>query len=336
MSQNSTSPTLRWAVALALGLSLAACGKKEEAAAPAAPTSTQQAAAEAAAASAAKQQAAALAALSADELRTRGRQALREQRIYTPAGDNAMEYYIALRKKTEKPDPSAESALMDLQPYAVIAAEQAIGRKDWIEAERLRALIAAADPQAPSLARIADAIAKGKATAAQEEALAATRTADEAKAAEEARLKAIEDAKTAAAENQAAAAAAAARPPPSPAASTPVAPPPQPTATRPQPAETAPARPEPAPAQPAPARGGDLVAVSTPQPAYPPAAQRSGTKGQVVVSFTVNPDGSVGDVNIVSAKPRGVFERNVQSAVKKWRFQPIAGSQQVTRTFDVE
>ena len=55
----------------------------------------------------------------------RGRQALREQRIYTPAGDNAMEYYIALRKKSDKPDASAESALMDLQPYAVIAAEQA-------------------------------------------------------------------------------------------------------------------------------------------------------------------------------------------------------------------
>ena len=337
MPVNTPSPTLRWAVALALGLSLAACGKKEEAAAPAAAAaSSQQAAAEAAAANQAAQQAAALAALSADELRTRGRQALREQRIYTPAGDNAMEYYIALRKKTDKPDPSAESALMDLQPYAVIAAEQAIGRQDYLEAERIRALIAAADPQAPSLARIADAIAKGKAAAAQEEALAATRTAEQQKAAEDARLKAIEDAKTAAAANQAAAAAAVERPPPAPAAATPVAPP-EPVATRPAPAETAPARPEPAPERPAPARAsGDLVAVSTPQPAYPPAAQRSGTKGQVVVSFTVNPDGSVGDVNIVSARPRGVFERNVQSAVRKWRFQPIAGSQQVTRTFDFE
>ena len=335
MPVNTPSPTLRWAVALALGLSLAACGKKEEAAAPAAAAaSSQQAAAEAAAANQAAQQAAALAALSADELRTRGRQALREQRIYTPAGDNAMEYYIALRKKTDKPDPSAESALMDLQPYAVIAAEQAIGRKDWIEAERLRALIAAADPQAPSLARIAESIAKGKASAAQEEALAATRTADEAKAAEEARLKAIEDAKTAAAANQAAAAAAVARPPAAPAASTPVAPPPEPVATRPQPTEAPPpAAPAPAPARPS---SGDLVAISSPQPAYPPAAQRSGTKGQVVVSFTVNPDGSVGDINIVSAKPRGVFERNVQAAVKRWRFQPIAGSQQVTRTFDFE
>jgi protein TonB len=339
MSQTSPSPTLRWAVALALGLSLAACGKKEEAAqAPAAAAATtQQAAAEAAAASAAAQQAAALAALSADELKTRGRQALREQRIYTPAGDNAMEYYIALRKKSAKPDPSAESALMDLQPYAVIAAEQAISRKDWIEAERLRALIAAADPQAPSLARIADAIAKGKSAAAQEEALAATRTADEKTAADAAKAKAEADAKAAALANQAAAAAAVAHPPAAPVAA-PVAPPPAPVATRPQPTEAAPARAEPTPAPAAPARasGGDLVAVSTPQPAYPPQAQRSGTKGQVVVSFTVNPDGSVGNVDVVSAKPRGVFERTVQSAVKKWRFQPIAGSQTVTRTFDFE
>ena len=210
---NSPSPTLRWAVAIALGLGLAACGKKEEAA-PAANTAAvqQQQAAEAAAAQQAAQQAAALAALSADELRTRGRAALREQRIYAPAGDNAMEYYIALRKKSEKPDASAESALMDLQPYAVIAAEQSIARKDFIEAERLRALIAAADPQAPSLTRIAEAIARGKDAAAQEAALAATRTEEQAAAAEAARLKAEADAKTAAAELQAAAAAAASRP----------------------------------------------------------------------------------------------------------------------------
>ena len=334
---NTPHPTLRWAVALALGLSLAACGKKEEAAAPAAAAATEavkevQQAAEAAAAAQAAQQAAALAALSADELRTRGRSALREQRIYSPAGDNAMEYYIALRKKSDKPDASAESALMDLQPYAVIAAEQAIGRKDYIEAERLRALIAAADPQAPSLARIADAIAKGKSAAAQEAALAETRTAEQAAAAEAARLKAIEDARTAAAET----AAAAARPAPTPAAPTPSAPPPSAPATRPDPVVAAPTRPEPPPpSAPAPSRASsELVPISTPQPAYPPAAQRAGTVGQVVVSFTVNSDGSVGDVNVVSARPRGVFERNVQAAVRKWRYQPIAGTQQVTRTFD--
>jgi len=324
--------SLRWAIALALGLGLAACSKSPApaATAPAAATAAADQAANQAAQQAA-QQAAALAALSVDELKTRGRQALREQRIYSPAGNNAMEYYLALRKKSDKPDASAESALMDLQPYAVIAAEQAITRQDFLEAERLRSLIAAADPQAPSLTRIADAIAKGQSLAAQQQAAEATRTADQAKAAEAAKLKAAQDALAA----QTAAAPVTAPAP------TPVAPVPAPQtqaqAPAPAPVEAPPPRPAPAPAAPAPAparAAGDLVAVSTPQPVYPPEAKRAGTAGQVVISFTVNTDGSVSDIDIVSARPRGVFERNVQSAVRRWKFEPLSGPQTVTRTFD--
>lgn len=328
MSQVKPVPfSLRWAIALALGFGLAACSNKPAPTEGA--TATAPAAAEAAANQAAQQQAAALAALSTEELRTRGRQALREQRIYTPAGDNAMEYYIALRRKSDKPDASAESALMDLQPYAVIAAEQALGREDFVEAERLRNLISAADPQAPSLARIGDAITRGKLAAAQRQTQDATRTAEQAKAEEAARLKAVQDAKAAqlAAATQPAAAA------PAPTAAAPA---PQAAATAPPPvAAAAPTAPRPAPAAAAPARsGGDLVAISTPQPVYPPAAQRAGTAGEVVVSFTVNSDGSVSDINIVSARPRGVFDRNVQTAVRRWKFQPISGTQTVTRTFN--
>ena len=73
--------------------------------------------------------------------------------------------------------------------------------------------------------------------------------------------------------------------------------------------------------------------VSTPQPAYPPEARRAGTSGEVTVSFTVNTDGSVSDVELVSAKPRGVFDRSVQGAVRRWRFQPTDSAQTVTRTF---
>src|SRR5688500_7319502 len=129
---------LACAIALILGLGLTACGGKDDAAktgdaaTPAAPAGPSAAEKELEAASA--QQAAALAALPPEELKKRGSQALREQRLYAPAGDNAMEYYLALRKRSDKPDASAESALMDLQPYAVIAAEQAVGREDWVEA----------------------------------------------------------------------------------------------------------------------------------------------------------------------------------------------------------
>ncbi len=337
-SVRPTTTTLHWALATALGLGLAACSKPPATtAAPAAAQVAAAADAAAAAKAAAEQQAAALAALSSDELKARGRQALREQRIYSPAGNNAMEYYIALRKKSEKPDASAESALMDLQPYAVIAAEQALAKEDFDEAERLRALIASADPQAPSLGRIGDAIAKGRAGLLARASDAASKTAAQTLAEEAAKAKAADKART---DAEAAATARASVTP----SAVPIAPPPQaaPPQNNPEPVAAAPApapqqqapRPQPAaPSRPAPPTG-ELVGVSTPQPVYPPEARRSRTSGQVVVSFTVNADGSVGDLNVVSARPRGVFERNVQNAVRKWRFQPMPGSQNVTRTFD--
>ncbi len=324
-----SSVSLRLAIALALGLALTACGSKEEAAAPATPTAAAApSAAEQAAVQAAQQQAAALSALSGDELKKRGGLALREQRLYAPAGDNAMEYYLTLRKKSQKPDPSAESALIDLAPYAVIAAEQALGREDFLEAERLRSLIEQADPQAPALPRIADAIAKGKSNVANRATQDAARTEQLAKAAAEAKLKA---------EQAAAAAVAAGRtPPPVAAAPTPVvtAPPPPPVEReRPTTVVAAPtpvaAAPKPAP----PRAASGLVSISTPQPSYPPEALRAGTAGEVVVSFTVNTDGSVSNVELISARPRGVFERNVQSTVRRWRYQPIDSAENVTRTF---
>ncbi|MFH1601088.1 MAG: energy transducer TonB, partial [Pseudomonadota bacterium] len=211
-----SSRALSWAIALALGLSLAACSKDEaepDAAAGKAPAAAQPAgpsAEEVQAMEAQEAAEAALASLSIDELRSRGSQALREQRLYAPAGDNAMEYYLTLREKSDKPDASAESALIDLMPYAIIAAEQAIGREDFIEAERLRALVERTDAQTPALPRIKDSIAKGRAgvveRAEQEAERAAQRERDAELAAQRA---ADEDAEAAAA-----AAAAAAQPDP--------------------------------------------------------------------------------------------------------------------------
>jgi protein TonB len=318
-----TTPSLRWAVVLVLAAGLAACGKGTAPAVPTGATPATTAAPNAAAQAAAAQAAAAMAALSEDELKKRGSDALREQRLYSPAGNNAMEYYIALRKKSAKPNASAESALIDLQPYAVIAAEQAIAREDFVEAERLRSLIAAADSQAPALGRIAEEINKGKQAAALRAQQVATQTDQAAKAAEAARLLALQQA-----QQQAAAAAA---PPPQ------AAPPPAPVRAQPQPVAPAPAPVAAAPAPaPAPSRSSAntaLVPVFAPQPGYPKDALAAGTSGEVVLSFVVNTDGSVGDLNVVSSKPRGTFERAVRSAVSRWRFQPIDAPQTVTRTF---
>jgi protein TonB len=75
------------------------------------------------------------------------------------------------------------------------------------------------------------------------------------------------------------------------------------------------------------------VAVRAPQPLYPPDALRAGIGGEVAVTFTVNADGSVDDVAIVSAQPQGVFDKNVLAAVRRWKFKPISKPMAVARSF---
>jgi len=323
-----TAPTssfpraLRWGVALALGLALAACSKDEAEptatpapapAQPAGPTAEELAAQEAAKA--------ALANLSVDELRSRGSQALREQRLYAPAGDNAMEYYLALREKSDKPDASAESALIDLMPYAIIAAEQAIVREDFVEADRLRALIEKTDAQAPALPRIIDSIARGQASVADRVAQEAAREEQRAREAQ------------AAAQRAAAEAAAAAAAPPPPVAAPEPTPTPAPVVAQPTPAPVAQPAPPPVAAPPPPPRATTPVAVRTPQPSYPRAALRSGVTGEVTVEITIGTDGSVSNVNVIRAQPRGEFDREVLNTVRSWQFEPMDAPATITRTF---
>ena len=151
----------RLALAAALMLAIAACGRDEAPAAAAdgaaepaasqpadaAPDATEQAAA----------QADALAGLGADELRERGRAAYAESRLYAPPGDNALEYYLALREKSPG-DAAVASALTDLMPMLVIATEQARDREDFEESRRLAALVARADANHPALQRLTASI----------------------------------------------------------------------------------------------------------------------------------------------------------------------------------
>ena len=48
--------------------------------------------------------------------------------------------------------------------------------------------------------------------------------------------------------------------------------------------------------------------------------------GEVVLAFTVNPDGSVSDLAVRSASDRAL-EPAALDAVSKWRYQPIASAQ---------
>jgi len=271
-------------------------------------------------------------AMSADDLREAARKALSANRIYAPGGDNAVEYYLALRDK-QPDDAATASALTDLMPYTVIAAEQSINRKDFGEAGRLAGLIAKADPAAPALPRLTHAIEAGEKLAAQQEVSdeAKAKAAAEAKAKETQRLAeqaaqqrqaaaalAAQQAQQAEQERQAAAARAAEA---------------QRTAQQKQPATPAP---QPAPPPPAPVAAAqaaqELRIVSAPAPRYPPDAFRAGTSGEVVVEITVGPDGSVSNARVVRATPTRVFDREAINAVRRWKFEPIGSTMTTRRT----
>jgi protein TonB len=81
---------------------------------------------------------------------------MREQRLFSPARDNAVEYALQGRQLAgpDLRDTTFESALMDLEPYVDIAMEQAAARADRVEFYRLRALVIRIDPDSPMLARV--------------------------------------------------------------------------------------------------------------------------------------------------------------------------------------
>ena len=304
------SSAVRTTAVVALLCVLAACSK--DAADDAATATSDPAAASGEPAAPAEAVSAEVAAMDADALRDAASAALREQRLYAPAGNNAMEYYLALRDKQPN-DPSVASALTDLMPYTLIATEQSIGREDFDEAQRLYALMEKTNPNAPALPRLSQAISTGRqdvvARAAAEEArseqeaerqaqLEAERERDQQEAQQQAAARAAEQQR----EREAAAAAAAAP-------------------TQPAPTQSAPAQPAATPAR---TGNTELIAVSTPAPQFPAEAYRNRQSGEVQVEFVVGTNGSVTSSRVVRSNPRRVFDRAALEAVNRWRFQPVA------------
>ncbi len=323
-----TQQTIIWrrralALAIVAGVGLSACSKKDESATTAAtPGSTTAATAPAA-------------AITSDaDLRTKAKAAENAQHLFAPAGDNAIEYYLALRER-QPADTLVNNALQDLFPYAMNATEQNLQKASTTndveqqkayraEAARIFALLERVDKNAPSLPRLRDSIQKVAAIDLKQQQ-------DDAKKAQDLLAKQAEAVKTAAAAAAAQQQQASLPPPPPPVER----PPPQPQAT--QPVATPPPEPKPAPPPepaPKPKRSVEsLNVISGPQPAYPREAALSGIAGQVTLSFTVNADGSVGGVNVVSANPRRVFDRAAIDAMKRWKFEAPGAALTGQRTF---
>jgi protein TonB len=314
---------------MAMGLVLAACGSDEAAPSAGAPAKT-------AAPAAANDNAvsAEVVAMTPAELREAASTAFRENRLYAPAGNNAVEYYLALRDK-QPGDAAASSALTDLLPMTVIAIEQSVSRDDFAEAKRLSAMLEKADPQHPALARLKTSIAAQQASAAQraeQQRLTAEQEAKRQAELEQKRLadqkKQQEDAARQLAAQQAAERRAAEQRLADQQAN-------DQRAAEQRAAEQRAAEQRASQARTAAAQRSapaELRALSTPAPRFPPEALRAGQSGEVQVEFTVEVDGSVSNVRVVRANPPRVFDREAVNAVKRWRFQPLDAPQTTRRT----
>lgn len=323
-------PGMRFAAGMMLVCALAAC-KKDNTAEPATPAAGQQAATAAPPPAAVSAQ---VAAMGAEQLREAASAALREQRLYAPAGNNAMEYYLALRDKSPN-DPAVSSALTDLMPYTLIATEQSINRDDFAEAQRLYALMEKTDPKAPALPRLKQSIADAQASLARRTADATARTEEDAKKQADLEKQRLADQQKAQllaaqqlAEQQAATAKAAADKAAADKAAADKAAADKAAADR-AAAQRAAAQNPPAQAA---ATSNELRPISTPAPSYPRDAYRDGTSGEVQVEFTVGTDGSVTSARVVRADPPRVFDREALSAVKRWKFQPVGSPVTSRRT----
>lgn len=69
---------------------------------------------------------------------------------------------------------------------------------------------------------------------------------------------------------------------------------------------------------------GELVNTRVVQPRYPQRALRNEIEGYVVLNFTVAPDGTTGDIEVVDASRRYAdqFQRAAISAADQWEFEP--------------
>ena len=56
-------------------------------------------------------------------------------------------------------------------------------------------------------------------------------------------------------------------------------------------------------------------------PSYPRSAQRRNIEGTVTLSYAVNADGRVTDVQVVTADTPGVFDKAAITALEKWRYE---------------
>ncbi|KZC39213.1 MULTISPECIES: energy transducer TonB [Rhodanobacter] len=251
-----------------------------------------------------------VAAMDLNQLLAEARTAMNEQRYLAPTGNNAFEFYLRVLEK----DPGnkvASDALRETFPFAANSTEQAINSRDLGEAQRQIELLAKADPANFTLTILRSKLDAQRKTQDKQQQLAvgqektAQLAAQKAAAEKQAAEQLAEQQKAQLAAQQKTEQSRAAQQ----SGSAPAATGGNATAAADSGSNAA---------------GGTTAAVLVKgAPArYPTAAMRARQEGWVVVSFTVDPDGTTSDVKVVESQPRHVFDRAAVDAVERYRFNP--------------
>lgn len=243
-------------------------------------------------------------------------------KLVAPAGENALEHYLAALKS--KPDDfGAQEAILELVPVAMTALETAMAANSAEEVERLIPLLELADPSASRVIALKKrwqetitqqaSVEAARTTAAQEpvqvlpsSTLQAEQTPQGQKRTEAVATKAV----TNVAENAAAPAVAASVAPTLSAASEKQS---TPSARQSAPATT------PAPAQ---DRVVEARALSTARAVFPTQARRQKIEGWVDLQVAVDASGRVTGAVVLSAQPSRIFDVEARRAVMRWRYSP--------------
>ncbi len=67
---------------------------------------------------------------------------------------------------------------------------------------------------------------------------------------------------------------------------------------------------------------GEMVPIVQVAPRYPAEAVRERLEGWVRLGFTILPDGSVADPEVLESQPGRVFDSSARAAIQRWRFRP--------------
>jgi TonB family protein len=68
--------------------------------------------------------------------------------------------------------------------------------------------------------------------------------------------------------------------------------------------------------------GGSVTLIKKVQPVYPALLQAARVTGRVIIDATINPDGTIGEVKVLSSSNQA-FAQSAIDAVKQWRYAPI-------------